>query len=272
MTSQFGRRIIVTVAGRLFTDHRIAATINRRASRASDDGIVDIYNLARPTEQHIFKRGGLISVEAGYEGSVGLIFEGSVQDVERVRRTSGGIARITRVQVGDGIHSPDSDRGQPLGGIASRSYDGAVAVRQVAADLIADTGLAAGSLAAIPDVTVTGWAYSGAAADGLGTLLRSVGCSFYADGDVVQVRRVGSPSRGDAPGFLVSPQTGLVGSPKDTDKGVDITTLLNPALEIGSGVRLQGTNSDGDYAVSELTHQASNWEGRHITSARCRSL
>ena len=106
--TQFGRRIIVTVAGLLITDHRIGLVVNRRVSRSKDDGTVDIYNLARSTEQQIYDRGGLISVEAGYETQVGLVFEGSVDRVERARRTSGGIARITRVHLSDGIHSPDS--------------------------------------------------------------------------------------------------------------------------------------------------------------------
>ena len=146
-------------------------------------------------------------------------------------------------------------------------------MRSVAADLIADTGLSVGSLSAIPDgVTVAGWAFSGHAPDALGSLLRSVGCSFYADGDVVQVRRVGAPSRGDAPGFLVTPQTGMVGSPKDTDEGVEVTMLLNPAIEIGSGLRIRGANTDGDFVVVAFGHRGDNWQGRFVTTAETRPL
>ena len=271
--TQFGRRIIVTVAGLLISEHRMAVAVNRRADRSADDGTADIYNLARSTEQQIYDRGGLITVEAGYDTQVGLIFEGSVQRVERARRTSGSVARITRVHLSDGIHTPGTDRGAALGGVASRSYDGPVAVRQIAADLVADTGLSAGSLAAIPaGVTVSGWAFSGQASDGLGALLHSVGCSFYADGDVVQIRRAGSPSRGDAAGFLISAETGMVGSPKDTDEGVEVTMLLNPAVDIGSGLRIVSDDTNGDFVVVSLSHRTDNWEGSSLTTCETRPL
>ena len=271
--TQFGRRIIVSVAGLLISQHRLGFTINRRSDRTADDGTVDIYNLARPTEQQIFDRGREISVEAGYGGQVGLIFEGRSQRVERVRRVSGGVARITRVHLSDALHTPAPAGGRPIGGVTSRSYAGAQPVRQVAADLMADAGLAAGALDAIPaSADVTNWAYTGQATDALGALLRSVGCAFWADGAVIQVRRQGAASRGDAPGFLISAETGMIGSPKDTDEGVEVAMLLNPAIQLGSGLRVVSVNTNGDFVVVELTHLGDNWEGRFVTTCQARPL
>ena len=119
---------------------------------------------------------------------------------------------------------------------------------------------------------VVNWTFSGQTTDGLATLLRSVGCSFYDDEGTVRVRRHGQQGRGDAPGFLLSPQTGLIGSPKDTDEGVSVTMLLNPAMRIESGIRLRSAERSGDFRVVELAHSGDTWEGRFITVAECREL
>lgn len=57
-------------------------------------------------------------------------------------------------------------------------------------------------------------------------------------------------------GFVLSEQTGLIGSPEKTDEGLKITCLLNPKLNIGGLVRVKSILSeyDGDYKITQLTH------------------
>ena len=133
---------------------------------------------------------------------------------------------------------------QPLGGVTSRSYDGPEPLRTVLRDLAGDMGLTLGPVEAVPDTTVSNWSFAGEAADAVTVLLGGVGRSWWEDGGVLRVRRKGAAGQSDAPRFLISPESGLVGAPVLTDEGVEIVTFLNHALRVGSPIRLRV--GDGD--------------------------
>ncbi|EPR6388085.1 phage protein [Providencia stuartii] len=60
----------------------------------------------------------------------------------------------------------------------------------------------------------------------------------------------------DNEGFVLSQETGLIGSPEKTDKGLQLTCLCNPALRIGGFVRVQSIMNEysGDFKITELSH------------------
>lgn len=266
------RRIVVNVADLIITDLRITVSLTVDASNSQDPGDVAIYNLARDTESQIFDRGKEIVVSAGYEGEVGVIYEGQMQRVQRVRRRSGGIARVTQIKLGTLTRSPVAVRGvQPLGGVTARSYAGSESVRRIAADLIGDMGLDAATLNAIPaSATALNWAWTGAASDALTGLLSAHRLGWYEDSGQIRVRRRGSAAQPDGGHWLVTPATGLVGSPTDTDEGVRVELFLNPAVRRGDRVELESENTAGDYTVVAISHQADNWEGKFTTGLELR--
>ncbi|QHJ84957.1 MAG: hypothetical protein [Bacteriophage sp.] len=57
-------------------------------------------------------------------------------------------------------------------------------------------------------------------------------------------------------GFVISRETGMIGSPQKTDKGLELTTLCNPHFKIGALVRVQSvlTEYNGDYKVQSIQH------------------
>lgn len=61
----------------------------------------------------------------------------------------------------------------------------------------------------------------------------------------------------DNEGFVLSQETGMVGSPEKTDDGLSLTCLCNPSLRIGGLVRVQSIMSEynGDYKITELSHE-----------------
>ncbi|MGG7074322.1 hypothetical protein U5B43_08740 [Campylobacter sp. 9BO] len=71
-------------------------------------------------------------------------------------------------------------------------------------------------------------------------------------------------------GFVLSEETGLIGSPEKTDDGIKLICLLNPKLNIGSLVRVKSIMSeyDGDYKITRLTHNGDflgdTWESEII--------
>ena len=132
----YGRHISVSVAGLVITEPRIRAVVERQADATETTGSVAIYNLAPSREGQIYERAADIQIQAGYPSTIATIFEGQVQ---RVRRPRENLAHITHIELGDAVRSRDT-----LGGITSRSYDGPVTVRQIAADFVRDMGLTFG--------------------------------------------------------------------------------------------------------------------------------
>ena len=80
------------------------------------------------------------------------------------------LARITSISIGDTVRQKDR-----LGGVSTRSYDGAVSVRMIAMDLASDIGIPLGPLDAIPEsATFQDFYWTGPADGGLTVLLKSV--------------------------------------------------------------------------------------------------
>lgn len=69
-------------------------------------------------------------------------------------------------------------------------------------------------------------------------------------------------------GALLNEGSGMLGSPKPTDRGLEVSCLLRPEITVGSLVRIESiiTDYNGDYKVvavkSEGDTHASRWESR----------
>ena len=97
----YGRFVSVRVAGLVISEPRIAFEVDRSADRTSDKARLALYNLAPGTQHSIYERSGPVTLSAGYEGAVGELFTGQVQEVEQERTISAGVTRITRIRCGD---------------------------------------------------------------------------------------------------------------------------------------------------------------------------
>lgn len=54
-------------------------------------------------------------------------------------------------------------------------------------------------------------------------------------------------------GVIVSPSTGLIGSPSPKDDGsVEMTVLLNPSIRVGSLLFVESSNTNGSYVVKSI--------------------
>jgi hypothetical protein len=69
-------------------------------------------------------------------------------------------------------------------------------------------------------------------------------------------------------GALLNEGSGMLGSPKPTDRGLEVSCLLRPEIVVGSLVRIESivTDYNGDYKVvavkSEGDTHSSRWESR----------
>ena len=267
--TQFGRVVEVRTAGLLFRDHRIRVILHRFADNTQDSGTVDIWGLDRATETQIYKRGAPITVHAGYLSSVGQVFDGRIQHLERARITKGNIARVARIHLGDRVHAAGI-----LGGLTVRSYSGHVLVQAIVRDLGQDLGMQVTepSIQAIPrNATIRNWSFSGATADALDRLLACVDCAWFEDDGVIRIRRRGTYRQTDAAIINVTQGSGLLKAPIDTDEGVEVVTLLNPMMARGALVRLSTDSHRGEFICASFAHRGDNWKGDFQTWAELRA-
>lgn len=258
MTSLYGREIIATVAGLAVTEPHMTARVVRRADESEIEGELTIFNLASDTERAIYQRGDTVRIEAGYAGATAVIFDGYAQSITRSREPQ---RHVTSIKLGD-----TSRKEQSTAAITTRSYDGVVTIRQVAGDIIGDLGLQAGPLDTIPaGATANNFVWAGPSASALTVILSRAGCRWYEDDGIVRVRKLTQASQPSAPDLTVSPDTGLVGTPRITEDGVEAVLFLAPQLRIGSIVTITSETVSGTYAVTELEHVADNWSGRFTT-------
>ena len=259
MSILYDRQIEVTAAGLTISELRIAVSLDRQIDRTQDTGEVDIYNLNDQNEQRIWERGGPIRIVAGYPQTSAIIFDGEMQ---RVIRTREGLAKITKIKLGDQVRQRDR-----LGGTFSGSFAGPESVRRIALDIIGlGLGLPVGPLNNIPaDATYTDFYWGGQpAASALDILLDTVDCTWFEADGVVRINKVGE-LQSDAPLITVSPETGLVGTPAATDEGAECRMFLNPAVQLGSLLTIENANLAGNWKVVGLQHRADNWDGDFVT-------
>lgn len=71
-------------------------------------------------------------------------------------------------------------------------------------------------------------------------------------------------------GYIISSDTGMIGSPRKTDKGIEVTTLCNPEYKIGGLVRIESRFKEysGDFKIQSIKHSgdilADDWYS-HLT-------
>ena len=262
-------RYISVQVGRLFTDsHYIVFSIRRRSTDTQADGDVRIYNLSDNNEELVTERGLPVVLAAGYlrpQQNVSEIFRG---DVVRFERQRIGNDRVSVVHVGNEVMRQTS-------ATIERTYDGRATVHQIINDLVRELRLSAGSLEDIPNTTLFNYRVSGPVTDSLRRLLEEerIGLRFYIDGGVVYFTQQGRPSRGPTSRFVISQDSGMIGTPTVTDDGIRVRTILENRIHLGAIFRVVSLGrSLGDYKVVEIEHSGDNRQGEFVSLIEGRPL
>ena len=252
---QWKRILRVTVAGLVIQHVKIELDVHRETSPTSLTGHVAMYNLRPEHADRIYEHRAAITIEAGYQGNLSMLAIGRVQRVEKARD---GVDRITKCLL-DPI-----TRSRP--GLSSRSYEGAVSVRQVATDLVADfeEPLNLGTLDAIPAAAfVEDYVVDGPTDKGLSDLLAPHAVTWYCDDDYVRFNRAGYVQ----PGLVLhlDADTGLISSPTITDDGAEATSLIEPRARPGGVVEITSEALTGAYKSVKVSHIGDNYDGELLT-------
>ena len=259
MTYLFDRRWQLQI-GQFVTDElRVAFDIQRSLDWHSNTSTVSVYNLARLTRDQ-FDRGTQVSVVAGYRDGVDQLFSGQAEFIETLRS---GADWITTIECNDGAAA--------FGAYARQSYSAGTPLSVVVGSIAASMGLtlspdASGLLAG--KVTRGRLTQSGQAPIALQQVLSSYSLQWSIQSGVLQVLQSEGSTAETA--VLLSPQTGLIGSPERNDSTTDsrlrvnAKSLLQGSIKPGRKVQLQSATINGLFVADQVTHRGDSrgntWE------------
>jgi len=249
--------------GLAFEDEDLIFKVKATRGQKPNEAEVAISNLSQATIETYLEANGIQAADLVlqvYAGSpvLGLLFRGSV--ARRGIETAYDIPeRTTTIRAADGRRVWRDTR-------FSASWPPGSAVAAAFQELIKASNLPIGYSSALPGDTFAGtWSFAGRWERALTQLCVAYGLTWWIDqGALYLVNSTDDPSRGNA--VFVSPGTGLIGSPKRTDKGCDFEMLLEPKLRPGWPVVIASDYFDGLYRPINIEHsgatEARSWVSR----------
>jgi hypothetical protein len=236
----YGRRyrVIISDANGVALDvSQLRCTFNIQKTSLQPPNFAEIiiYNLSPDTENSIIREGNRVIVEAGYEGEqYGLIFDGDV--IQPIRDKEDGVTyKLILVSLdGERFSNGAFVNFSLVKGQTSRSViENVVSRSTVATDL--------GSISdGISEVELSrGKVVFGQAKDYLRQLAQSHNASFYIEDRKINIVRATDLPEGEI--LDLSPDSGLIGVPAQSELGVTFKCLLNPRIKINSLVHIDNT-------------------------------
>ena len=252
-----------------------------KAAATPLQGEITIYNLNNDHEDIFRKRGVQIELFAGYINSrFGRIALCDVRRVDRnhlaaktrtrttSRFTKSGLNRLTRLHVGGQVEERATS-------FVDVSHKGVETVRDIIIQIVADgfPNMAVSNPEIIPsNLTEEDYLAGGIAGDVLTALLTKYGFNWYEDSGIIYITKDGEVAE-ELPTVIISEQTGMVGAPTVTDKGVVVSTLLDHRISLATKVRIETKTEEaaGDFKVISLRHRGNNRDGRFVTEIEAAS-
>ena len=192
---------------------------------------ISVYNLSEATASRIRREFTQVALSAGYKANMGLIFRGNIRQV-RIWREN-GVDTVLHILAADGDRAYNFATVNTTLAAGSRPADrvrvcqGSFSARGAGAGHLPDPG---------GQPLPRGRVMYGMARDHMRDEAANTGTDWsIQDGQVQMV-----PRKGWLPGeaVLLTHETGLVGTPEQTQDGVTVRALLNPRLRVGGRIML----------------------------------
>lgn len=244
---------------------RVQFKVEKTRDRDPNTADVTIYNLSEGSRKAFsVKERAPVVVEAGYAGNLHKVFSGTLSLAGHLRQ---GADWVTKFQAGDGLASYRSAR-------ISENFNPGVLVQDVVKKVAAKMGVGLGNVArklgegdfrgGLTEFT-KGFAAAGQSSDVFDSLMRTLGFQWSIQDGQLEISKEGEPV--DDQVVVLSPTTGLVGSPEIGDKGaVKIRSLLQPGVSTGRLVQVRSALIDGAFfQVEKTTHYGDTWGAEWYT-------
>ena len=229
---------------------RVAFTVKVSEQETPNSASIKVYNLSEATAGRIRKEFTRVILQAGYQGNCSVIFDGNITKVALGQE--GGPGAGKNGGEGEGldtcleISAGDGDRAYNYALVNTSLAAGSTPDDHVRACMKAFSakGIEPGYIPLLPGQKLPrGKVMYGMARAYMRDTARRTGTAWsFQKGKMQMV-----PASGYLPGeaVVLSAGTGLIGTPKANDKGIEIKCLLNPRLRIGGRVRLDNAGGAG---------------------------
>lgn len=262
MSDLYGRRVALvlgTTAGgeaRRIEGLRVAFRVIMTASSLPFEATINVWNPSERTISEAREPAAQVILEAGYR-QPGAVFRG--EPIRGgVRAAKQGPDRILTIEAADTWRARSA-------AWFDRSYAAQTRAVQVVTDAADALGVDVGVISVPGDLRwPRGVSFAGPASEALDEIAESVGARWYIDGGALYFGADDAALVAET-GPLISPSTGLVGSPTlRADTGgdvVEVRSLLLPRMRPGRPFRLRGERLRGDFVCREIQHVGdSGWD------------
>ena len=248
---------------------RCTFEIIKSAYFEANQSLITIYNLNPENENKLIKAGQRIIIEAGYNGDqYGKIFEGNV--IQPLRSKENGVDyKLTLV-------SMDSDRYVTYG-LVGVSLVAQQSARDAVTACVEKCGQLTGYNYGMQEGVITeqrinyprGKVLFGSPTYYLNQIAKSMNSTYYNEDGTVNI--ISPKDLANDVIFDLGPETGLIGSPLQTEYGISCSCLLNPRMKINSlfhldnkkienyrytpGKPVRPLDNEGIYRVIKITHK-----------------
>ncbi|WP_446902990.1 phage protein [Burkholderia sp. YIM B11467] len=256
MATQFGRKVSLIIgpdAGDALelSGLRIVFRVQRGDLQTPNSARIRVYNVSDNTAQRAAAEFTRVVLQAGYEGNYGIIFDGSIIQVRRGRESP------TDTYID--ITAADGDMAYNFAVVNTTLAAGSTHADVVDACLKAmgKFGVTAGYIADMPSNPMPrGQVLFGMARDHLETVARSTQTLWSIQDGQLQIVPETSYVPGEIP--VINAKTGMVGLPEQTQNGITVRMLLNPAVKIGRLIQLDNSSIQRYEFSLQTDQQAEN--------------
>ncbi|WP_295295888.1 hypothetical protein [Veillonella sp.] len=217
------------------TELRCTFTINKYATGQPSVCHLMIYNLNAQTEGNIIKEGFYVQLEAGYAAQYGIIFSGQIIQVFRNREE--GINYRLEILAVDGSAFLDLNFVRTTLAAGSTPRDVVVSLASVSKQPIETEEVSENmDQAKLPRPKVL----FGRPKDYLNDISKGNGSFYWINDGKLTVRKFTDPIP-ENHCIVLTPTTGLVGTPEYTDEGIRIVSLLNPLIVVNGMIKIDNS-------------------------------
>lgn len=266
---------------RVIRDLRVKFEITKSVLSFPNLCKLEIFNPNQDTISSLQSRSTNISINAGYEGDIRLLFRGNIRNIFQSKTNTD---RIITVYAGDGQRDWQN-------ATFNKTFTENVTISAAIEEVLKSfQDVTIGVIDGIPNIAdkLRGQTLSGSSKDILDNFADEYGFNWSVqDGEVVIVP-VESPLQGDEV-VLVSSATGMIGSPIITEIGADVVSLLNHRMlpnrafrieSVGSDIQIGNlffrniprTSAEGTYKIQEVTFKGDSREGDWTSSVKGRFI
>jgi hypothetical protein len=213
-----------------------------------------VYNLSDNTIKQL-KKGAKITIESGYKGDVGVLFEGYIS---KIKTEHDEVEKITTIYAMDDIKDHT---------IESISFAANTKASYILETLISKTGIPIAVLSIRRDHTYKdSQTVDGDLMENIRKYAEVCGISVYVSKGKIYARHI---KEGDNLNFNVCVETGMIGSPSsyeeeitaedytETVNGYEVEMLLQHRMSAGAIIKLTSKTASGTYRVCSGEHRFS---------------